>query len=89
MSAAAPDDDLTCRELVELVTAWLEGVLPAVERARFELHLAQCQGCRAYLRQLEDTIRVAGRLSEPSLPGTARDALLRAFRGWKTQGLPL
>lgn len=88
MSAGA-STELTCRELVELVTEWLEGTLPAPEQARFELHLAGCRHCRAYLRQIEDIIRLAGRLSERCLPAEARDALLRAFRGWKTRRSPL
>jgi anti-sigma factor RsiW len=82
MSTGAPED-LSCRELVELVTAYLERALPGEERSRFEVHLAVCRPCRAYLRQLEDTIRAAGRLTEVSLSAEAWEVLLRAFRGWK------
>ena len=73
-------DPLVCREFVELVTDYLEGTLPAAERARFEAHLAECDGCTGYL---EDIRRVAGTLREtPEPPPDAetRDALLRAFR---------
>jgi anti-sigma factor RsiW len=76
-------DDLSCRELVELVTDYLEQALPPGERLRFERHLATCAGCDAYLRQLDATLRAAGRLTEASLPADARGALLRAFRGWR------
>jgi anti-sigma factor RsiW len=82
MSAAFPAD-LSCRELVELVTDYLERALPLEERLRFELHLATCPGCTAYVRQLHVTLRAAGRLTQASLPGHAREALLRAFRDWK------
>jgi anti-sigma factor RsiW len=75
--------DLDCRELVELVTDYLEGALGLDERDRFELHLAVCDGCTAYLRQLRATLRAAGRLSERSIPVEVRDRLLMAFRGWK------
>ncbi|WP_242344309.1 anti-sigma factor family protein [Anaeromyxobacter terrae] len=75
--------ELTCRELVELVTEYLEGALAPDERTRFELHLAVCHGCTQYLHQLRATLRIAGRLSEESLPDEARASLLRAFREWK------
>jgi len=65
------------------VTDYLERTLPNAERTRFERHLATCPGCAAYLRQLDATRHAAGRLTEASLPGEARDALLRAFRDWK------
>lgn len=82
MSVAIPSA-LSCKELVELVTEFLEGTLPPSERTRFEMHIAACSGCGAYLRQMRDTLRVAGRLSEESLPEPAREDLLRVFRGWR------
>jgi len=87
MSAALPGD-LECRELVELVTEYLEGSLAPEERTRFELHLAICPGCTAYVRQLRGTLRAAGRLTERSLSDDARDRLLRAFRDWKRRRPP-
>jgi anti-sigma factor RsiW len=77
--------DLSCRELVELVTDYLEGALPAEERARFELHLVYCRGCDVYVDQMRATLRLAGRLSEESLEPDARESLLVAFRGWKQE----
>lgn len=74
---------MSCKELVELVTDYLEGAMPSAERARFEAHLEECPGCAAYLRQMGDTLRVAGRLSEESLPVGAEEGLLRVFRDWK------
>jgi anti-sigma factor RsiW len=70
---------LTCQELVELVTDYLEGALPASERARFDAHVAECEGCGLYLEQMLTTIRLMGGLDErPDVEG-----LLRAFRDWK------
>jgi anti-sigma factor RsiW len=74
--------ELPCRELVELVTEYLEGRLPPRDRARFEAHLAECEHCEMYLEQLRRTIGVLGRLPEESLSPEARDALLSAFRDW-------
>jgi anti-sigma factor RsiW len=74
------DDPLVCREFVELVTDYLEGTLPERERARFEAHLAECDGCPGYL---EDMRRLIGTLhatpTPPPDPAT-REALVRAFR---------
>jgi predicted anti-sigma-YlaC factor YlaD len=75
--------DLTCQELVELVTDYLEGSLSAQERARFDEHLAMCTGCRNYLAQMRRTISSLGQLSEESIPAQARDDLLGVFRNWK------
>ena len=75
-------DDLTCRELVELVTDYLEGALTLGERRRFERHLGTCSVCPRYLEQLRATIRVLGRLHEDDVPEPARNALMDAFRAW-------
>ena len=77
------ENELTCQELVELVTDYLEGALPEGERARFEAHLPRCQGCRNYLAQMRQTIRTVGRLTEESLPAVARQEMLELFRRWK------
>jgi anti-sigma factor RsiW len=74
--------EMPCRELVELITDYLEDRLSPVDRIRFEAHLAECEACRLYLEQFRQTIRVLGRLPEESLSSEARGALLAAFRGW-------
>jgi anti-sigma factor RsiW len=74
---------LTCQELVELVTDYLEGALPPAERQRFEMHIGQCGNCRAYLVQIRQTIALTGRLTEANLSPAARAELLQLFRGWK------
>ena len=76
-------DELSCRDLVELVTDYLENVLPQAERARFEEHLIACPGCQTYLEQMRQTIDVLGRVTEESLEPAARDQLLDLFRNWK------
>jgi anti-sigma factor RsiW len=75
--------ELTCKELVEVVTDYLEGRMPAAQRRRFEEHLAFCQGCQTYLEQLRETIRLTGTLMEDDLEPEARAALLGVFRDWK------
>jgi anti-sigma factor RsiW len=74
---------LTCRELVELVTEYLEDALAPVDRTRFEEHIMTCPPCRAHLDQMRRTLAVVGRLSEDSLSPEAERSLLSAFREWK------
>ena len=77
--------ELTCQELVELVTEYLERTLPGRDRARFERHLDGCPYCTNYLDQMRITIRLLGRLPEETIQPAARDALLDAFRDWKRE----
>jgi len=74
--------EMACRELVELVTEYLEDRLAPSDRARFEAHLTACEACRTYLEQFRQTVRALGRLPEESLSPEARNALLAAFRDW-------
>jgi anti-sigma factor RsiW len=76
-------EELTCQELVELVSDYLEGRLDRHERARFERHLTECEGCRAYLEQMRHTIFLLGSLTADSLEGDAKERLVAAFRDWK------
>ena len=75
-------DDLSCQELVELVTDYFEDALTPSERDRFEAHLTGCAGCQTYLEQMRQTIRATGRLSEESLEPGVREQLLKVFRSW-------
>jgi anti-sigma factor RsiW len=75
--------DLSCAELVELVTEYVEGALSADDRRRFETHVGECGHCAEYLEQLLTTIALTGRLREDALRPDARAALLEAFRGWR------
>ena len=74
---------IECRDLVELVTDYLEGALPLGELDRLEAHLAGCEGCTRYLAQLRIMIRLTGMLTEEDLPAEGRDELLAVFRAWR------
>jgi len=76
-------NDLICKELVELVTEYLENSLPLGEKAQFEAHLAVCPGCQTYLEQMRQTLHAVGHLTEEPLDPTTRDALLALFRNWQ------
>lgn len=78
-----PADDLTCQELVDLVTDYLENALPPAEHQRVAAHLAICEECTDYLAQMRQTIRLLGSLTPETAPAAARDRLLDLFRHWK------
>jgi anti-sigma factor RsiW len=74
-------EDLSCQELVELVTDYLEGALPQEERERFEAHLADCPGCTVYVEQMRTTSAIARETRDLEARPEVT-ALLDAFRDW-------
>lgn len=78
-----PTRELTCAEILELVTEYLESALPDAERKAFERHLSGCDRCVLYLDQMRETIRLTGSLREESLSPEVCEELLAAFRGWQ------
>ncbi len=79
----APDlGGLTCKEIVELVTEYVEETLPVDMRTRFDQHLSVCHPCVTYVEQMRQTIAALGRLPEESVPQVALDTLLEHFRRW-------
>lgn len=76
-------NEITCHELVELVTDYLEGAMPQSDRDRLEAHLSGCVHCLRYLDQMKHTIRTVGNLREEAISPNVQKELLRAFRAWK------
>lgn len=78
--------ELVCRDVVELVSDYLEGALDDRDHARFEAHLAGCDGCSAYLQEMRATLRVAGSLGPVAIDPQMHERLVQAFRDWRTDG---
>jgi anti-sigma factor RsiW len=74
---------MDCNELVELVTAYLDGSLDLEDRARFDTHLLECDGCAHYLQQFRSTVDTIGKVSLDELDPTFRSKLMNAFRDWR------
>jgi anti-sigma factor RsiW len=75
-------EELSCQELVELVTDYFEGAMVPDERERFEAHVAECPGCDIYLEQMRATIVLTRASAElEARPETA--ALRAAFRDYR------
>lgn len=79
-------ETMSCREIVEVMTEYIEGTLDDRDRVVFERHIAQCPPCREYLLQLRATIGLVAGLRAPleeEIPEDTKAALLEAFRGFK------
>lgn len=77
---------MTCQEVIEVVTAYLEDSMTAEERSAFEAHLAICDGCEQYLAQMRSTIDLLGQVQEENLRPDTRQRLLDAFADWTNTG---
>jgi anti-sigma factor RsiW len=76
----ADGTEISCQEVVEVVTDYLEGKLSPEHAAIFEAHLKLCDGCQWYLDQMRITIGAVGRIEDDELPSELRDTVLAAFR---------
>jgi len=76
--------DLPCQQAVELVTDYLEGSLSRRQRRRFERHLRGCPHCTAYFEQIQETIRLSGRVESDDLAPEARQALIDLYRRYRS-----
>ncbi len=77
--------ELSCQQVVELVTEYLEGSLSRSDRRRFEKHLRGCPNCSAYFQQMRATIRATGSLTADDLSPAAQEELTDLFRHWRRE----
>ncbi|MGB3356647.1 zf-HC2 domain-containing protein [Mycobacterium sp. DL] len=77
------ENDMDCDEFVELVTAYLDGSLTPTDRARFDEHLLECDGCENYLQQFRATMATLGTIGDEQIEPTFRARLLDSFRNWR------
>jgi anti-sigma factor RsiW len=75
-----PGTAVSCQDVVELVTDYLEGELDDETRAELEAHLGLCPGCGTYFEQMRRTIDQLGHVPVETLSPQAQDELLAAFR---------
>ena len=80
MSATIGVDEMQCKELIELVTEYLEGTIAEAERERIEVHMGECEWCDRYVSQTRELIGALGRLDEGAGDAEAWDRALAAFR---------
>lgn len=73
---------MDCNQLVELVTAYLDESLDLDTRARFDVHLLECDGCANYLQQFRATVATVGKIDSAELDPGFRARLMGAFKDW-------
>ena len=73
---------LTCQQMTSLITDYLEGRMPVMDRARFQLHIGMCKDCRRYLHQMKLSVAVLGCLSPEPVPDAVMASLLEHFGDW-------
>jgi anti-sigma factor RsiW len=76
---------LSCKQVTELITDYLEGRLDLIERMRFQMHVGMCKHCRAYLRQMKATVAAVGQLPDEHLPDDVRDEMRKRFATWQSR----
>jgi anti-sigma factor RsiW len=76
--------DITCREVVGLVTDYLDGKLTAEEHALFEAHLSECEDCTEHVKQIQVTVAITGSVRDANVDALARDDLVDLYRRWRT-----
>jgi anti-sigma factor RsiW len=77
--------EIPCQQVVELISDYLEGALPARERRRLEHHLAGCPHCSAYLAQMRETLRLTGRLVPEDLSPEMQREFSDVYRQWRSE----
>ncbi len=77
---ASPPEHISCQQVVEVVTEYLEGALSPTDAELFEQHLNFCEGCRFYVDEMRRTVAAGERLREEDVPAEMMDSLLASFR---------
>ena len=83
---------MTCREVLDFLMDYDDGVLPPLVRLRFELHLKLCKSCRVYLESYRLTVAASraahGVAADPAaesrqadVPEELIEAILKARHG--------
>lgn len=78
-------NELVCQQAVELISDYIEGALTRSERRRLEAHLAGCEHCEEYVRQIRMTISLSGRVASEDLSPQMREELILLYRRWRQQ----
>ncbi len=73
---------LSCKQITELITDYLEGRMKFADRMRFQMHVGMCKHCRAYLRQMKATVAAVGQLPDEPMPDDVRDEMRKRFASW-------
>jgi anti-sigma factor RsiW len=85
---ADPGSTVVCRQVVELVTDYLEGALPRHLRDSVERHLRACPPCVLYVEQMRTTAAALREVPVESIDPSTRAQLVSAFRDLIPRSIP-
>jgi anti-sigma factor RsiW len=84
-------DELTCRDFIDVILAWLDDELEPAKRALFAEHLAECVACEDYLRSYRLSVKLGKRAFLPggpddAIPADVPEELVQAVLAARRQG---
>jgi anti-sigma factor RsiW len=71
-----PPRDIGCAECIDLLSDYVDGILPEKQAKALEWHIESCPPCVAFVNTYKGTVDAAKRLRETSLPSELRDRLI-------------
>ena len=81
---------MTCKQVSERASAFIDGELGVWEAMQLRMHLAMCSGCQHFIRQMRttrDLIQSTGKSEEQKAGDDGRiDAILSKLQNGKQRG---
>ena len=71
-----PPRDIGCAECIDLLSDYVDGILPEKQAKALEWHIESCPPCVVFVNTYKGTVDAAKRLRETSLPSELRDRLI-------------
>ena len=78
----------SCRDATNLMTEEREGRLAGGTRFKYACHMIICGHCRAFRRQLVETIAIVKEIPREEIPAKTEDEIVAAFRARANRGEP-
>src|SRR5699024_996175 len=77
--------ELVCREVVELVTIYLDESLGEPDRSELQTHLDGCPHCSTYLDQIKATITHVSDLKQYQIEQPVQFELVQVYLKWRKE----
>lgn len=71
---------LSCREVTEKASDYLDRTLPWGQRLGMRLHILMCQHCRRYLRQIRAVVKALGLMPAYEVPAETVSKQVEALK---------
>jgi len=74
-----------CKEIFARLSEYMDGELPDDICERIDGHMEDCPPCQAFLRSLENTVRLVEDQQPPRLPDDIRQSVLDALKRYNEE----